>query len=149
MSSDMPLKEEMAALDAELAAERFPWDESMSGVFRVKKILQVYADLEKVDKATADACTVALYEKLRSANFDQIMKFQKQITATPENLALLLKKYHDFREYVDMMFPSELIDGIDTYPSEMVEAAYETVLDGDLSILDFLEKIGCIKAERV
>jgi hypothetical protein len=190
----MQLKEEMAALDAELAAEMFPWDEKMfpwdetkSGAVRVKKILQVYADLEKVDKATADACTVALYEKLRSANFDQFMKFQRMFfpipkaysdqyplhlfygphgqvgcysyygpcgrrTATPENLALLLNKYDNFREYAHMMFPEKILDGMlheDTYPFEIVEAAFETVLDSDLSNLDFLEKIGCMNVERV
>ena len=169
----MPLKEEMAALDAELAAETFPWIEANAG--RVQKILQVYADLEKVDKATADACTVALYEKLRTANFDQFMKFRRlflpmpksynhrfasgfyapyqgTIGATTENLTILLKKYDDFREYADTIFPSELFDGIlhvDTYPSDIVEAAYEVLLGSDLANLEFLEKLGCFDIDRV
>ena len=162
-----------AALDAALAARRFPWTDG--GDFDlVTAHVDAYAKLPD-----RDALTLALYEKLRSANYDQFMEcwrlffpippfegdagpseayyasFAPRLHANPGNLGRLLNIYDEFRKYADAEFGECNVDVfhgllfVDTYPPAIAEAVFEAALNSNLINFEFIEKIGCFDLAHV
>jgi GTP-binding protein EngB required for normal cell division len=172
MSTDnllMQLKDTGPALDKALAAGHFPWlleqlkketplNPTIIAAHEltdtlVKTHLGVYRDLRKFNPSKAEESTQSLFEKLRKANYEQFMDFQRHFIRDPRyvnlaKLTQLLKNYEDFGGYAGCWDDFEDYNYSDAYPPYIVESAFEAALKTNFSNIEFLDKLGCLDLDH-